>query len=291
MERRPHGRPATGDYGQLYGVTAVASNNVWAVGTCSNVSSSTRSTLVEHWDGRKWSLVSSPTPPVGGQLNTVAALAANNIWAGGSNGSANLIEHYDGTAWSIVAAPTPQRQSSIASISAISATDIWAVGAGGKYASGEALHWNGQAWSIVATPQPFFQGALRSVVALASNNVWAVGAAQPRTGLSGEVTVIEHWDGTSWTIVTSPNIAPSVTSNFLSGIAAVSATDIWAVGFYTDSTGTHTLTEHWDGTSWSNVPSPNGSGAASVLNGVAATNTGIIVAVGESGPNGLVLQA
>jgi hypothetical protein len=280
----------SGDYGQLYGVTAVASNNVWAVGSFSNVSSSTRFTLVEHWDGSKWNLVSSPTPSVGGQLNTVTALAANNIWAGGTTGGANLMEHFDGTAWSIVTVPTPQRQSSIASISAISSTDIWAVGAGGKYASGEALHYNGTAWSIVTTPQPFFQGSLSSVVALAPNNVWAVGAGEPRTGPSGEVTVIEHWDGTSWTIVPSPNVSPSNTSNFLTGIAAVSATNIWAVGYYTNSTGTHTLTEHWDGTSWSIIPSPDGAAAASILSGVAATSTGTVVAVGESGQNPLILQ-
>jgi hypothetical protein len=126
-------------------------------------------------------------------------------------------------------------------------------------------------------------------LALASNNVWAVGAASPRTP-GGEVTVIEHWDGTSWTLVTSPNVAPSVTSNFLTGIAAISATNMWAVGYYSDSTGTHTLTEHWDGTSWSIIPSPDGTGSASVLNGVAATSTGTVVAVGESGPSGLVLQ-
>jgi hypothetical protein len=105
-------------------VTAVASDNVWAVGYFSNVSTSTRYTLTEHWNGSKWNLVSSPTPSVGGQLRMVTALAATNIWAGGSNGGANLIEHYDGTARSIVAAPAPQRQSSIASISAISTTDI-----------------------------------------------------------------------------------------------------------------------------------------------------------------------
>jgi hypothetical protein len=280
----------SGDYAQLYGVTAVSSNNVWAVGTFWNVSSSTPNTLIEHWDGNKWNLVSSPTPAVGGSLRTVTAVSANDIWAGGTNGGANLIEHYDGTAWSIVAAPTPQRQSSIASISAISSTDIWAVGAGGKYASGEALHYNGTAWSIVATPQPFFQGALTSVVALAPNNVWAVGLGQPRTLPSGLVTVIEHWDGTSWAIP-SPSVAPSVTSNILTGVAAVSATDIWAVGYYTNSTGTHTLTEHWDGTSWSIIPSPDGTGGASILSGVAATSTGTIVAVGASGPNPFILQS
>jgi len=277
----------SGNFGEVFGVTAVASNNVWAVGEMGNIG---RSPLIEHWDGVKWSLVSSPPISVGGWLNAATAVAANDIWAVGTTGGANLIEHFNGTAWSIVAAPTPQRQSALGGISAISSTDIWAVGAGGKYASGEALHWNGQAWSLVVVPQPFFQGALRSVVAIASNNVWAVGVGQSRTAGTGPETVIEHWDGTSWTIVASPNIPSSNATSILNGIAAVSANDIWAVGDFTDSSGTHTLTEHWDGTSWSIIPSPNGTGAASALGGVAATSSGTVVAVGASGANSLILQ-
>ncbi len=47
-------------------------------------------------------------------------------------------------------------------------------------------------------------------------------------------------------------------SNFLNGVAAVSANDMWAVGDY-ESSGSllQTLTEHWNGTVWSVVPSPS----------------------------------
>ena len=86
-------------------------------------------------------------------------------------------------------------------------------------------------------------------------------------------------------------------NNVLSGIAAVSATDIWAAGYTTDpSTGLQqTLTEHWDGTSWSVIASPNAAPAgSSTLAGVTALGDGTVVAVGtistNSNNNGLILQ-
>src|SRR5437764_621866 len=54
-----------------------------------------------------------------------------------------------------------------------------------------------------------------------------------------------------WSVVSSPNVGTS--SNVLNGVAVVSANDVWAVGYYSGGT----LIEHWDGTSWSVVPSPN----------------------------------
>ena len=44
---------------------------------------------------------------------------------------------------------------------------------------------------------------------------------------------------------------------FLYGLAALSASDAWAVGLYQNGTGVLTLTEHWDGTSWRLVASPD----------------------------------
>jgi hypothetical protein len=89
--------------------------------------------------------------------------------------------------------------------------------------------------------------------------------------------VIEHWDGTSWSVVPSPNPNPQG-NNSLVAIAAVNANDIWAVG--------HQLlgpfTEHWDGTSWSIVATP--SGVASLI-GMTAFSDGTVVAVGQ-GTNG-----
>ena len=60
---------------------------------------------------------------------------------------------------------------------------------------------------------------------------------------------MEHWNGTAWSVVPSPNVGPVLTLSH--GVAAVSANDVWAVGSYdvTDKA----LVEHWDGTAWSVV--------------------------------------
>jgi hypothetical protein len=62
------------------------------------------------------------------------------------------------------------------------------------------------------------------------------------------------------------------------GIAAISANDIWAVG----NIGINkTLTEHWDGTSWSSIPSPNPAVNRNELFGVTALSDGTVAAVGH----------
>jgi hypothetical protein len=103
-------------------------------------------------------------------------------------------------------------------------------------------------------------------VALAPNNVWAVGAiAEVLSGPTS--TLIEHYDGSEWSVVPSPNAGQNQ-SNALRGITAVSPTDIWAFGDLVSSGGSEsagfglqgiqkTLLLHSDGTSWTLAPSPS----------------------------------
>jgi hypothetical protein len=216
-------------------------------------------------------------------LNAVTAISANNVWAVGFSGGHNLIEHFDGTSWSIVSNPA-LRNSDLFGVSGTSANDIWAVGLASHAV--EVLHWNGTAWSAIATPNPTYGSSLLSVTAVASNDVWAVG--QNGSGQS----LIEHWDGTSWSIVPSPSFGTGV---FLTGVAAVSANNIWAVGYTTDPTTgiEEAVTEHWDGTRWSIIPTPK-STQNQKLSGVAVDSLGDVVAVGSTGnstTNPLILHS
>jgi hypothetical protein len=68
--------------------------------------------------------------------------------------------------------------------------------------------------------------------------------------VAGESTLTEHWDGTSWRVVPSPN---DDRSQRLTDVAAVSSTDVWAVG--DDASGL--IPEHRDGTRWSIVRPPS----------------------------------
>jgi hypothetical protein len=88
-------------------------------------------------------------------------------------------------------------------------------------------------------------------------------------------TLALHWNGHTWTRVTTPDPGGPGVSSDLVGVAGTAATDTWAVG----STGTGTLILHWDGSHWTRVPSP-GPGTSAELFSVAASATSNIWAVG-----------
>lgn len=84
--------------------------------------------------------------------------------------------------------------------------------------------------------------------------MWAAGYSTD--AVSGQDrTLIEHWDGSAWSIVPSPNPAGSI-YNFVWGIEAVSANDVWMMGRSYTGAAYPTLIEHWDGSAWRITPSP-----------------------------------
>jgi hypothetical protein len=173
-------------------------------------------------------------------------------------------------------------------VAATSSKDAWAVG---YYDNGNpngttyqtlVEHWNGTTWKRVASPSPGGSNHanwLYGVAAISSSNAWAVGDFDNGTTLQ---TLVEHWNGTTWKRVASPS--PGSVSSDLHGVTAVSASNIWAVGgYYNGGTGAgQTLIEHWNGTMWAQVPSPNpGAANGNNLFAVAATSASSIWAVGN----------
>ena len=220
---------------ELYGVAAVSSNDVWAVGT--SVDFGAGQTLIEHWNGTAWSVVSSPSPGEFGWLRGVSAVAANDVWAVGThsvNGSQlTLVLHWNGSAWSVVSSPNdgPFTQE-LFKVRAVSANDVWAVGyhlavfGFDEVFQTTILHWNGTAWSVVPSPDVNQENNyLFSVDGISASDAWAVGFFDTGFEL---LTMTQHWDGTSWTIVSSPNSSDIIDE--LSDVAAVSPTETWAVG-------------------------------------------------------------
>ncbi len=281
----------------LLDTSAVASNDVWAVGYSATnpPEQSFRRTLVEHWNGSSWQVVASPNPtpplsggPVSNQLHGVLALAPNNVWAVGTSqdfgAGQTLIEHWNGTSWSVVPSPSPGEFGWLRSVSGVAANDIWAVGT--HYVNGLqltlTLHWNGSTWSVVpsANDGPFLQ-ELFKVRAISSNDVWAVGYHLAVFGFS-EVfqTTIIHWNGTAWSVVPSPDVNQE--NNYLWSVDAASATDAWAVGFFDTGFELRTMTQHWDGTSWTIVDSPNASDIIDEPTDVAVVSPTDVWAVGQT---------
>jgi hypothetical protein len=145
-----------------------------------------------------------------------------------------------------------------------------------------ALHWNGTAWKRVPSANPSSTGNLLNGVSVSSaTNAWAVGDYFNGAGIAQ--TLIEHWNGTAWKRVPSANPGGASRSNILNGVAAVSGAGAWAVGDYSNSANADkTLIEHWNGTAWQQVPSPNPSSTGNLLNGVGASSATDIWAAGET---------
>jgi hypothetical protein len=276
----------------LVSVAAAASNDVWAVGSPVTVSDSP-TPFIAHWDGTRWSIIVSPKLPKNSSLTGVTAPASNNAWVVGNTfGSSNaLVEHWDGTRWSIVSSPAFTGVF-VSTISADSSNDVWAFGLSNTTGNPEALHWNGATWTAVAAATGRFGFEALGLAALSPTNVWAVGV-QADSDHDANVPAAQHWDGTTWSFVPVPNPTSDASPDLLTGIAAISANDVWAVGSHHVSGAIQTLTEHWDGTSWSIIASPNPS-TLNELFGVTALSDGTVAAVGlQENSNtltGLILQ-
>ncbi len=304
-----------GSQNGLNAVAAISANDIWAVGTFSRSNNSNGSqALIAHWNGKQWSSVPSPNSQLAlNILNGVAAVSPDSVWAVGYDtdsspspgtfpaGTHTLIEHWNGSQWSIVPSPDPGLTLDILNgVTAVSSNDVWAIGYFSSSpinpntpASIHALieHWNGTQWSVVPSPGTgTIQNMLNAVAAISASDIWAAGAFCCIDNQPGAQPLIEHWNGARWSIIQSPN--PGWPQSILNGLAALSADDIWAVGasyrssMYPDLT----LAEHWDGTKWSIIPTPNNATANNNgLAGVTAIATSDVWAVGYS-PNTYPVQ-
>jgi len=265
--------------GRLYAIAAVSPTDIWAVGYHFGVTSNG-----VHWDGTQWQSVPELTIP---QVRLLAAdaIAVNDIWVVGEEGNEGtppthtFTMHWDGITWTHIPSPSiPNTLNILRGVTAIASNDVWAVG---YYWVGDnnatlAMHWDGTQWSIVPTPNTDTETSFFAVDALASNDVWAVGEYWN----SGAHTFMAHWDGTQW----SPFYGPALGTldDDLYAVVAIAPNDVWAVGDKIPGGGfDQTLTLHWDGTQWNNVPSPNVDARNHYLWGITATDPNDVWAVGE----------
>src|ERR1700720_3783601 len=128
-----------------------------------------------------------------------------------------------------------------------------------------------QAWQVVASPNGSGgDNTLDGLAVVSASDIWAVG--NTGTGANPLSTLTEHWNGSAWSVMASPNGAFPV--NRLLGVDAVASNDVWAVGYSDNGSVSNnqsrTLILHWTGNSWSAVPSPNTTRPVNRLSGVVA---------------------
>jgi hypothetical protein len=286
----------------LTAVSAASATDAWAVGNA-RVNHSSFTPLTLHWNGTSWSNV-TPVPKFLATLpNGVADFGPSDAYliANDSSQASGLLEHWNGSAWSLVGLPDPDPahpglNTKFDSIAATSPSDVWVMGSHLQEFSASlerwepyALHFDGSVWSVVAMPQlpgtdNQLTETLGGLAALAPDDVWAVGGESDTSApfTTPASTFIEHWNGTAWTVVASPSLGSFPT---LTGVAARSASDIWAVGTHipAGSTVRQTLTEHFDGTSWTVQPSPTSSAGSVFAAASTVPGTNTVLAVGSTG--------
>lgn len=240
---------------------------------------------------REWSTVELPAPAgedtaeksdvacptnlycmrVGSSLNGSTPTSRAKVWTG----------KWEATT---VASPSGAKASELSGVACTSTTLCRAVG---SYVDSTgvtktlALDWNGTAWSVRTTANPIGNAArLNAISCTSTTDCRAVGTYVTTSG--GNKAFAMTWNGTAWSLVTTP-IPAGATASELLGVSCTSTSFCIAVGSYVESGTTKTLAETWNGTAWSIVTTPNPSGAKeSVLRDVSCTSTSFCLGVGYS---------
>ena len=211
----------TNDNSALNGIAALSRNNIYAVGYQPAANGAVL-TLVEHWNGSAWSVVNTPNAnSTGNNLMAVSADSPSDVWAVGDKVAPNvavqtLVEHFDGMRWSIVPSPNPVLgsdldQNVLTGLIALSPTDVTAAGFILDFATQRKLtlieHWDGQRWTVVPSSNPDSSfGAFNTLTGISgfnSSDLYAVGYFGDPNLAGQHATLVEHFDGTLWSIVPS----------------------------------------------------------------------------------------
>jgi hypothetical protein len=143
----------------------------------------------------------------------------------------------------------------------------------------------GSQWILMPSPNATNANYLYATAAISPSDIWAVGYDYSTSNV--QQTLTENWNGRKWSIIPGPN--PGTQSNCgvgydgsaLTGVAAASATDLWAVG-YICGYNSRTFAAQWNGAKWATVSTPNEPDATtSTLVAVAAVATDDVWAVGN----------
>jgi hypothetical protein len=245
----------------LSAVAILGPRNVWAAGIAAGRGKIVQVPLALHWNGRGWKRVRLPKLPAHfeGGFSAVSASSPRSIWAVGSMtncgcpfGETPLVMHFNGRSWTRQKPPAGACCFSLTGVAAISSRRAIAVGGVTEdiHIRAEAALFNGRRWRRQHMPSPTGSEFIEDIAATSSANAWAVGD-------NPAGVLVEHWNGKVWRQrPVTVAVSPPVSTHALRGVAAISSRDAWAVGIVVPGQGTaqSTLILHWNGASWSPVP-------------------------------------
>jgi len=262
-----------------------------AVGSYSN--GSLDQTLIETSSGSGWTVTPSPNPAgaqdsylIGVSCTSPTFCVADGFFVDSSDANQTLVETWDGTSWSIGSSANAAGASFLEDVSCTSPSFCAAVGVyqtGGVSSVNQTLveTWDGTSWAVVTSPNTSStqSNALDGVSCTSAQFCVAVGNYDDSTPAQ---TLVETWDGTSWSITPSPNSSTSE-ANYLDGVSCLSAASCQAVGTQVTGTVLVPLAESWNGAAWTIEPTPAPGSNGDELHSVSCTAPDSCVAVGNVG--------
>jgi hypothetical protein len=183
--------------------------------------------------GPRWRIAYAATTPMS-TFSDAAVVSARDIWAvgdrnlnNGGSGTGPFVRRWNGHRWTSVRLPATYGDAFVAAVAASSSRNVWLFGEydNNKYVF--ALRWNGS-WKQMGR-WPNVTGGADSALVIGRSDVW----------LFGEVGTL-HYNGRSW-----HSYKLSVP---LYEASAISASDIWAVGYPLDTYAP--AVAHWHGGRW-----------------------------------------
>lgn len=278
-------------------VSCTSASACTAVGSYYPLELSGSRILAARWNGSDWSAQRAPNPPETTAVffAGVSCTAVDSCTAVGSYttttspGTLPLAEHWNGSEWSIQATPTLSgvRNVGFGGVSCSAAAACTAVGTveGPEDSTTFVERWNGTEWAIQESPNPVESpnAQLYAVSCSASNSCVAVGYYFTNSSFDVNLPLVEHWNGTTWSLQTAP-LPTSGEDGALFGVSCSAASICTAVGQYARSgSDNETLAERWNGTEWSAQPTPNAGSFGDNLAGVSCRASNACSAVGSSG--------
>jgi hypothetical protein len=249
------------EQGILNSVSCVSSSKCFAVG------SSGTGPLVQKWNGSQWvTKLTAVSPQLSGSFSSISCVSASFCTAIGEFLDAStyqwntLSEIWNGQSWTTVPIVQPEYYSTpFSAVTCLSSTWCQAIG------DDVAAFWNGTGWATEATPSTTDFG-LDAITCVSEVLCFASGARGSDTDSSSH-PLIEEWDGASWTVqsVADPPNLGTVGTTELNGISCLSSSECLAVGMVVPNNNSlpdYGLSEVWNGSSWTEQPSPDLSNVA-----------------------------
>jgi hypothetical protein len=164
--------------------------------------------LVEHWNGRSWSVMPTPQEPSGTTMLNAVSAQGQDVYAvgqtdsptgGPTGGGQPLVEVYNGSSWSIANLPAVPDKSDWTSL-----------------------------WGVAAT----------------TDGAWAVGTyVDPMTDNNN--ALLYHLVDGVWTIDNGPN--PGSGSNILGGVTSITGNELFADGIFDNGGSALPFVENFPG--------------------------------------------